>query len=81
VAYRTMLGTLTVDMGRFSGPVTVRWMDPTSGAYQAVAGSPFQNSGQRAFTTPGRNSRGAADWALVLETAPLAAPARTTRGQ
>jgi chitodextrinase len=69
LAYLPNGGTITVDMSQLSGPVTARWYDPASGAFTAIAGSPFPNSGSRDFTTPGNNSDGAGnpDWVLVLE--------------
>jgi hypothetical protein len=68
VAYLMNGGSATVNLARFNGNVTARWFDPANGSYQAVAGSPFTNSGSRSFTAPGTNSAGAADWVLVLET-------------
>ena len=60
--------TITVDLTKLSGSVTARWFDPTAGTYQAIAGSPFPNTGFHAFSTPGTHSDGASDWVLVLET-------------
>ena len=59
-------GSVTIDMSALSGSVTARWYDPTNGSYTIVSGSPFANTGPRAFTTPGDNSAGQADWVLVL---------------
>ena len=59
--------TITVDLTAMSGPVTARWYDPTTGSYQAIAGSPFSNASSHAFTTPGPHLDGAGDWVLVLE--------------
>jgi hypothetical protein len=58
--------TMTLNMSKFSGPVTARWFDPTNGVYAAIAGSPFPNSGSRTFGPPGNNSAGWTDWVLVL---------------
>jgi hypothetical protein len=58
--------TLTVNLAKFSGPVTAQWYDPSNGAYTAISGSPFQNSGNHVFTTPGNNHDGDSDWVLVL---------------
>jgi fibronectin type 3 domain-containing protein len=58
--------TLTVNLAEFSGPVTAQWYDPSNGAYTAISGSPFQNSGTHQFTTPGNNHDGNPDWVLVL---------------
>jgi hypothetical protein len=65
----TSTGTraVTVDMSKLSGPASASWYNPTTGAYTAVAGSPFAPSGSHAFTTPGDNGTGTNDWALVLE--------------
>jgi hypothetical protein len=69
--YTPILRTLTVNLGRLAGPnVTARWYDPTSGAYVAIAGSPFAASGTRTFTPSGNNARGAGDWVLVLQSGP-----------
>jgi hypothetical protein len=69
VAYAPVSKTLTVDLGRMSGPVTARWYDPVAGTFRSITGSPFVNSGKRNFATPGRNAdpQGAFDFALVLE--------------
>jgi Protein of unknown function (DUF4038)/IPT/TIG domain/Putative collagen-binding domain of a collagenase len=58
--------TLTVDLSKFSGPVTAQWYDPSIGTYTAVSGSPFPNTGTHDFTTPGDNHDGDQDWVLVL---------------
>ncbi len=58
--------TLTVDLAKFSGPVTAQWYDPSNGTYTAVPGSPFPNSGTQYFSTPGNNHDGNADWVLEL---------------
>ena len=58
--------TLTVNLADFSGPITAQWYDPSNGAYTAISGSPFQNSGTHQFTTPGNNHDGDSDWVLVL---------------
>jgi Protein of unknown function (DUF4038)/Putative collagen-binding domain of a collagenase len=68
LAYTPGSATLTVDMSRFSGPVTAVWYDPASGASSSVAGSPFTNSGSVDFATPGSNSAGDPDWVLLLTT-------------
>jgi hypothetical protein len=47
--------------------VQARWYNPTSGAYSAVSGSPFPNTGSQSLSTPGNNGTGTSDWALVLE--------------
>jgi hypothetical protein len=60
--------TLTVDMANLSGSVTAQWYDPTNGTSTNVSGSPFTNTGNRNFATPGNNSAGDPDWVLVLRT-------------
>jgi hypothetical protein len=67
MAYMPTLRTFTINMAQLSGAVTARWYDPASGSFTAIAGSPFANSGSRAFTPPGNNSEGSPDWVLVLE--------------
>jgi uncharacterized protein DUF4038/collagenase-like protein with putative collagen-binding domain len=59
--------TLTVNLSKFSGPVTAQWYDPSNGTYSTIAGSPFSNSGARQFDSPGNNHDGDPDWVLVLQ--------------
>ena len=59
--------TITVAMSNMAASATAQWYDPTSGTYSTVAGSPFANTGSQNFTTPGNNSTGAGDWALVMQ--------------
>ncbi len=68
MAYCPQAATITVNLSRFSGPVTARWYDPTVGTYQSIRGSPFPNAASHRFSTPGANREGDGDWALVLET-------------
>jgi len=58
--------TLTVNLALFSGPVTAQWYDPSNGTSTAILGSPFANSGNHNFTTPGNNHDGDPDWVLEL---------------
>lgn len=69
IAYCPTATTITVALAKFSGPVTARWFDPTNGAFTPINGSPFVNSGEREFKTPGLNIGGCEDWVLVLEAA------------
>jgi hypothetical protein len=62
-------GTLTVAMSHFAGSVTARWLDPTNGAFTAISGSPFSNTGTHNFVPTSNNANGDPDWVLVL-TAP-----------
>jgi hypothetical protein len=59
---------ITVNLSKFSAPVTARWYDPANGTFTSIAGSPFANSGSRQFSPPGANADGDGDWLLVLET-------------
>jgi hypothetical protein len=67
LAYIPTARTITVDMAKLTASVTAHWFDPTSGAYLAIAGSPFANTGSRSFTTPATRADGSSDWVLVLE--------------
>jgi hypothetical protein len=67
VVYDPAGNALTVDLAKFSGPVTARWYDPSNGTYTAIAGSPFANSGSHVFSTPGANHDSNPDWVLVLQ--------------
>lgn len=58
-------GTVTITMSRMRGATLSRWWDPTNGNFTADA-SGLSNSGTHAFTKPGNNSAGDADWLLVL---------------
>jgi hypothetical protein len=57
---------LTVDTGRFAGPVVARWYNPADGRFVPVPGSPLANSGRHHVNTPGDNGANANDWLLVL---------------
>jgi hypothetical protein len=71
VTYVPSTGTepreLTVRLGRFAGPVTARWYNPTDGRYADTEGSPFPNRDRRRFRTPGDNGTKTNDWLLILE--------------
>jgi hypothetical protein len=67
IAYVPSSRTVTVDLSKFSGSVTARWYDPTTGTFTSIADSPFTNAGNQQFTTPGTNGDGQDDWVLVLE--------------
>jgi Protein of unknown function (DUF4038)/Concanavalin A-like lectin/glucanases superfamily/Putative collagen-binding domain of a collagenase/Bacterial Ig domain len=71
IVYTPILRTLTVDMSKLGGVTVSRWYDPSNGAYVAIAGSPFPNTGNRTFTPPGNNGDGDGGWVLLLETTPL----------
>ena len=59
-------GTVTIDMTAMSGAnVRARWFNPTTAAYTTIGTYP--NTGSQAFTPPGDNGSGNADWVLVLD--------------
>jgi hypothetical protein len=68
VVFMPQVTTITLNMSKFSGPVTARWFDPSNGGYTPVTGSPFPNSGSQQFMPPGNTSDGHGDWVLVLTT-------------
>jgi hypothetical protein len=72
--YMPSARTITVDMTKLAGTVTVQWFDPSSGTRTNVSGSPFANSGKLQFTPPGNTSDGQSDWVLIF-TASGAPPA------
>jgi hypothetical protein len=76
VAYKPPSGTgnqsFTVNMAQFTGTVTARWFDPTTGTYTAIG--TFPNTGSHVFTTTGLNSASQNDWLLVLTTAAVVRP-------
>lgn len=57
---------LTLDLGKMTGPaVSVRWYDPTSGAF--FAQGRYEAQGQRSFARAAENAGKQSDWALLLE--------------
>jgi hypothetical protein len=68
LAYVPAVRALTFNLAKMAGAANARWIDPTSGASTPVSGGPF--TGSHAFTPPGNNSRGDADWVLALDVAP-----------
>jgi hypothetical protein len=64
--YAPTVRTMTVDMSRFSTPVSAKWFDPSNGSYIAISGSPFVNSGTQKFTPVGNNGAGDGDWVLIF---------------
>jgi len=76
LTYMPTARAITVNMTQMAGATTARWYDPTTGTYTAITGSPFQNTGSRAFTPPSTtHADGSTDWVLVLEAATHAVPA------
>ena len=67
ISYLPTIRTVTYNMTRLAGPTTARWYDPTSGNFTTISGSPFVNTGTKAFTPSGNNSIGNSDWVLTLE--------------
>ena len=65
MAYLPSGGTVTVNLGTLSGPVTARWYDPTDGTFTTIG--PFANDGSVTLGTPPANAAGDNDWVLVLE--------------
>jgi hypothetical protein len=60
--------SITVNMTALVGPSRGSWFDPTSGSYTEIPGGGNSASvATQTFTTPGMNSRGEADWVLVLQ--------------
>ena len=66
VAYMPTARTITVNMASLKAPANAKWFDPTNGAYTAIPGGPFANTGTRQFTPPGSNHDGDSDWVLLL---------------
>jgi hypothetical protein len=78
VVYCTAIQTVTIDLSKMSGPVVVRWYDPTTGHYTNISGSPFANTAPQQFTTPDivhteintdDSAETSNDWVLVVEMA------------
>lgn len=59
-------GSVTIDMTKLAATAVARWFDPTNGTFTAIG--PIANTGTHAFTVPGTNSAGDADFLLVLQT-------------
>lgn len=66
VAYLPTAQTISVDLGRLSGPIKAIWFDPTNGGVTSVEGSPFAGKGRHNFSPPGKNAAGEMDWILVF---------------
>ena len=54
--------TMNVDLERFSGPVTARWYNPTSGRWTIIDQAPLPNRDFHSFHTPGDNGSKSNDW-------------------
>jgi Protein of unknown function (DUF4038)/Putative collagen-binding domain of a collagenase len=68
LSYLPVAATLTVNLGWFGDPVTLRWYDPTNGSLTTAVGSPFANTGTKSLTAPGSNGSGGSDWVLIATT-------------
>jgi chitodextrinase len=76
IVYMPDARTLKVDLSKLAGlEVNARWVDPASGAFIAIPGSPFQTSSVPQSLTPPLNNTvnrtgPFTDWVLVLESTP-----------
>jgi Protein of unknown function (DUF4038)/Putative collagen-binding domain of a collagenase len=68
LAYLPNGETVSLNLGRFTGRVRVRWFDPTNGRFRG-SGARRPHQGLARLTAPNANSAGDHDWLLVL-TAP-----------
>jgi hypothetical protein len=68
VAYVPSGRTISLDLSGFDGPVRARWFDPTDGSWTVVEDAPLQPRAGTQVRTPGDNTAGDGDWALVLDT-------------
>jgi hypothetical protein len=59
--------SITVDLARFSGPVTACWYNPTNGRRTVNNATPLPNRDSHPFRTPGDNGSKSNDWVLLLE--------------
>jgi hypothetical protein len=70
VIYCAAAMSITIDQAKMAPGYTATWADPASGALTGTAtGSTYSSSGL------GSNSAGGADWVLILQGTPVAAPA------
>ncbi len=66
IAYLPTATTITVNLFTFSGPVTAKWIDPSTGIATTISGSPFESAGSKQFTSPGQTSDNQNDWVLLF---------------
>jgi hypothetical protein len=59
IAYLPTTTTITVNLTGFSGSVTAKWIDPSTGVATTISGS-------QQFTSPGNTSDGQQDWVLLF---------------
>jgi hypothetical protein len=68
IVYLPKTSSVTINLAALRGKITARWMDPVSGVFTTISGSPFANAGLHSFTSPGVNSDGVyTDWLLLLD--------------
>ena len=65
MAYLPTIRKVTIDMTKLAGQTSAIWFDPTN-QNEIFVGS-FANTGTHAFTPPGNNHDGDADWVLILQ--------------
>ena len=70
IAYFPSERSVAVDTTVIAGtdPVRLRWYDPTSGSYTAIAASEAQQA-NRSIAYPPKHSDGTSDWVLVVDRA------------
>lgn len=68
--YAPTIRTMTINLSKFTRPVSARWFDPSTGYYHPIPDSPFSNSGTHKFSPLGKNGAGDEDWVLVLSVDP-----------
>jgi hypothetical protein len=70
VLYTYSGASFVLNMDQFSKSMRGRWLDPTTGGFTTVTGSPFTNSGTATFNASsqmGTHADGTTDWVLVLD--------------
>lgn len=67
IAYLPTAGEITIDLSSLAASASAYWYDPSDGNRVPIPGSPFSNSGERRFASPGLNQEGGSDWVLMLD--------------
>jgi len=57
----------SVDLSLLKGNLKATWFDPSDASEKVADGSPFKAEGTKSFTAPSKNTEGATDFLLVLE--------------